>query len=290
MSKYPNWLSGSKHPIIAELPGWAEKNRDTLRDFVISLHDLVDAILLPDLPTGRIRVDSILTASRIRSFSDIELIAGVSARHRSLEASISRLLAFWELGIKDLYIVMGDSTPSSSSSKVYDYLRTTQLISIAKNIRNEGKKIGLSFPADISFNVGSALLPLRKNECELVKKKIRAGADYFITQIVFDHKVIEDFFSTCDADLSSIPLFISLPIISKPVSLSKLKTLEGIIIPREKEEKLLKSSSMEEECVKMNVETFERCKRLGVGKLGAYILPLPGSKMEDRMAKELKKL
>jgi len=63
-----SWFSNSKHPILAELPAWAERDIVSLRDFIASLNGLVDALLVPDLPTGRVRKDSILTIGRIKSF------------------------------------------------------------------------------------------------------------------------------------------------------------------------------------------------------------------------------
>ena len=285
------WFSNSKHPIIAELPAWAEKDSSSLRDFVTSLKGLVDALLVPDLPTGRIRKDSILTMSRIRSVSDIDLIAGLSARHRSLEATMSRLLAFWEMGVRSVYIVMGDATPSSSSNQ-YGFSKATELIKITKELIKSWKvPVSKELHDSSGFKVGSALLPSRKNECILLKKKVDAGTDFLITQVIFDPSPLASFLKSCKVSkIEALPIFVSLPLLSKPSSLSKLESLEGVYLPIEKKAELLRSDSLEVKSVEMDIETFKKCKMLNIKKLGAYILPLPGSRMESRLAEELRKL
>ncbi len=285
-----SWFSNSKHPILAELPAWAERDVNSLRDFIASLNGLVDALLVPDLPTGRIRKDSILTVGRIKSLSDIDVIAGLSARHRSLEATVSRLLAFWDIGVRSVYIVMGDPTPSSSSNQ-YVYSKATHLIRLAKDVAINGKGLVRELRDSPRFQVGSALLPSRKNECRLLKKKLDAGTDFLITQVIFDPSPLASFLESCRVrKIETLPIFVSLPLVAKASSLSKLESLDGVYLPKSKKQELLASDSIEEKALEMDVETFKMCKNLKIDKLGAYILPLPGSRMESKLAEELRKL
>ncbi len=285
-----SWFSNSKHPILAELPAWAERDIVSLRDFIASLNGLVDALLVPDLPTGRVRKDSILTIGRIKSFSDIDVVAGLSARHRSLEATVSRLLAFWDMGVKSVYIVMGDPTPTSSSGQ-YVFSKATELIRLAKDIARNGRQLVKGLHDSPRFKVGSALLPSRKNECRLLKKKLDAGTDFLITQIIFDPSPLASFLESCKVKkIENLPIFVSLPLVAKASSLSRLEHLDGVYLPKRKKEELLASDSLEHKAMEMGVETFKMCKRLKIEKLGAYILPLPGSRMESKLAEELRKL
>ncbi|MEM0118414.1 MAG: methylenetetrahydrofolate reductase [Conexivisphaerales archaeon] len=283
--------------MIAELPAWAEADIHTLKDFMSSLESLVDAVLVPDLPTGRIRKDSLLTISRIRSFSDVDIIAGISSRHRSLEASVARLIALWEMQVKSVYVVMGDPTPSSSSkSKAYNYAKATQLIALAKDLSNNGKTMNLILSEKVSevpkFKVGSALLPSREDECTLLEKKVKAGTDYLITQVMFDHGPLASFINSCGkrVNFENLPIFVSLPLVSKPSSLTKLESLDGVTLPAKMKKELLSAESIESKSVELALETFSRCRELKIKKLGAYILPLPGSRMEVKLAEELRKL
>lgn len=280
-------------PIIAELPGHLDWEEDSMNEYISMADELFDGVLVPDIPTGRIRPDSLLTLQRIRNSARVEVIAGLSARHRSVEASISRVLAFWKLGIRHVYVVMGDPTPTSDG-RSYTFARATSLIKMIKDMkRGEVTFNGIKYRPHVkpNFLVGSALLPARQNEVDLLKRKLEAGADFLITQAMFEADSLRSFIKKCEASglKLDLPVFISLPLIAKATSLRKLASLQGVVLPKEIMRALLQSEDIEKKSIDVALQTFSSCMELGLNKLGAYILPLPGSTLQRELVQRLRK-
>jgi homocysteine S-methyltransferase len=130
--------------------------------------------------------------SLIQSSFDVETTLHFPTRGRNLLRVQGDLLAAHALKIRNVFVVMGDPTaigdyPDASDS--YDMV-PTGLIKLIKEGFNSGvDHAGGEIGQPTSFFVGAALNLSPNNpdrEIRVLRKKLKAGADFFLTQPVFD--------------------------------------------------------------------------------------------------------
>jgi 5,10-methylenetetrahydrofolate reductase len=288
-------LEAARVPIVSELPGWADSDHRRLDYFIKENSALCDAISVPDIPTGRFRVDSLVTIERIRQLAPVQVLAGLSVRHRSLEASVARLLGFWALGVSGVYVVMGDQTPTSTPKKAsYDYVKATEFVKIVRGLKDgyvKKRRLRLMGNDSPDFCVGGALLPSREGEVDLLRRKLDAGVEFLITQTLFEHESLARILDDCEGAgvRVSVPIFVTLPVAARFSSIQHLGRLEGVLIPEATRRSLMMSDDLERTCLELAVRTFTDCAReVRRVKLGAYILPLGGSRRASELASMLR--
>ena len=151
----------------------------------------VDAVNLPDGPRASARITPLATAAAIERETGMETIPHCCCRDRSLIGLQAELLAYAGLGIHNLLFITGDPPKLGNypfSSGVFD----TDAIGLVKlqNRMNRGIDLGgdkLNAPTHVVIGVGadpSAIDPER--EYRRLCEKAEAGADFVITQPVFD--------------------------------------------------------------------------------------------------------
>jgi len=151
-----------------------------------------DVIDVADSPMARMRMSPWAVCSLVQSEVEIETTLHFPTRGRNLLRVQGDLLAAHAMQIRNVFVVMGDPTaigdyPDASDS--YD-LVPTGLIHLIKDgfnvgVDHSGGKIG----QPTSFFVGAALNLCSSNperESRVLKKKIDSGADFFLTQPVFE--------------------------------------------------------------------------------------------------------
>jgi homocysteine S-methyltransferase len=151
-----------------------------------------DVIDVADSPMARMRMSPWAVCHLIQSQFNIETTLHFPTRGRNLLRVQGDLLAAHAMNVRNVFVVMGDPTaigdyPDASDS--YD-LVPTGLIHLIKAEFNVGvDHSGGLIGQPTSFFVGAALNlcpsdPAR--EIHVLKKKIDAGVDFFLTQPVFD--------------------------------------------------------------------------------------------------------
>ncbi|MDY6846062.1 MAG: methylenetetrahydrofolate reductase, partial [Chloroflexota bacterium] len=151
-----------------------------------------DVIDVADSPMARMRMSPWAVCHLIQSQYKIETTLHFPTRGRNLLRVQGDLLAAYAMKIHNVFVVMGDPTaigdyPDASDS--YD-LVPTGLIRLIKEgfnagVDHSGGKIG----QPTNFFVGAALnlCPSKpEREMHVLHKKLRSGADFFLTQPVFD--------------------------------------------------------------------------------------------------------
>jgi methionine synthase / methylenetetrahydrofolate reductase(NADPH) len=158
-----------------------------------------DVIDVADSPMARMRMSPWAVCHLVQSQFDVETTLHFPTRGRNLLRVQGDLLAAHAMGIRNVFVVMGDPTaigdyPDASDS--YD-LVPTGLIKLIKEgfnagVDHSGGRIG----QPTHFCVGAALnLCPKKPERELhiLRKKLDSGADFFLTQPVFDVSAAKGF-------------------------------------------------------------------------------------------------
>ena len=151
----------------------------------------VDAINIPDGPRASARISPMIASIAIQQEIGIEPVLHYCCRDRNLIGMQSDLLGGYAAGIANFLIVTGDPP------KVGDYPDVTGvfdidsigLTQVAHNL-NHGRDIGgnsIRPPSGILIGVGAnpcAVDPGR--EMDRFRKKIEGGAEFAITQPIFD--------------------------------------------------------------------------------------------------------
>lgn len=151
----------------------------------------VDAVNVVDSAMSRVRMSAVASSVLIKHQVGIETILHFTTRDRNLMAIQSDLIGAHALGVRNVLALTGDP-PSigdyAQSKAVYD-VDSIGLIRIMKML-NSGIDIGgNSVGAPTRFLVGCALNPTAEDlelELKRFRQKLDAGADFVMTQPVYD--------------------------------------------------------------------------------------------------------
>ena len=158
-----------------------------------------DVIDVADSPMARMRMSPWAVCHLIQSQFEVETTLHFPTRGRNLLRVQGDLLAAYAMNIRNVFVVMGDPTaigdyPDASDS--YD-LVPTGLIRLIKEGFNAGvDHSGGGIGQPTNFFVGAALNLCPKKperEMHILRKKLDSGADFFLTQPVFDVSAAREF-------------------------------------------------------------------------------------------------
>jgi len=165
----------------------------------------IDAINIPDGPRASSRLSPMVTAVRIQQEADIEAVLHFCCRDRNLIGMQSDILGAFAIGLRNLLIVTGDPPKLGeypSATGVFD-MDSIALTGVVHNL-NRGADIGgnrIDPPTELVVGVGANPVATDvPREIERFRQKVLAGAEYAVTQPVFDAdslfrflEAIEDF-------------------------------------------------------------------------------------------------
>ena len=143
----------------------------------------VDVLTFPDSPSGRTRVDSVLMAEKVHRETGMCVMPHICCRDKNAIAMRSVFLGAHINDIHNFLIITGDPVPSVSRSSVKAVFNfdSVGLMNIARDMNDENFK-------ECPLVYGGSINQGRRNiEVEIgrVKKKMEAGAQFFLTQPVF---------------------------------------------------------------------------------------------------------
>jgi methionine synthase I (cobalamin-dependent)/5,10-methylenetetrahydrofolate reductase len=158
-----------------------------------------DVINIADSPMARMRMSPWAVCHVIQREFKIETVLHFPTRGRNLLRVQGDLLAAHALGIRNVFVVMGDPTAIGDYPDAMDNydLVPSGLIKLIKQNFNIGiDHAGVDIGQPTSFFVGCALNLSPKNPAEEIKnlrRKLKAGADFILSQPVFQPEVAEAF-------------------------------------------------------------------------------------------------
>ncbi len=158
----------------------------------------VDAINIPDSPRASARMSNQALSLLIQQEVGIEAILHYTCRDRNVLCIQSDLLGAAATGIRNLICITGDPPKMGNypdATAVFD-VDAIGLVNIVHNL-NRGVDIGNNpLGAGTSFVIGVGANPGLPNMDEEVRRfeyKVQAGAEYAVTQPVFDLSLLENF-------------------------------------------------------------------------------------------------
>jgi len=173
----------------------------------------VDAINVADSPMARVRMSAMTLCYLIQQQVDIETIIHFTTRDRSLMGLQSELLGAHAAGIRNILALTGDP-PSlgdyPDSSAVYD-VDSIGLIRIISRLNSGEDSAGASIGRSANFTIACAIDPTRDDLVEEARRlhaKIEAGADFVMTQPIFDVEVWRRFLRYYGEERLPVPVMI----------------------------------------------------------------------------------
>ena len=199
----------------------------------------VDAINIPDGPRASARISPMIAAIKILSEVGIEPILHYCCRDRNLIGMQSDLLGGFAAGLANFLIITGDPP------KVGDYPQATGvfdvdaigLTQVAANL-NRGFDIGgnpIDPPTAIFLGVGANPCAVEmEREIDRYFRKIDAGAEFAITQPVFDVEALFRFLDRVEGYERCIPVIAGVwPLVSYKNAEFMNNEVPGVVVPRE---------------------------------------------------------
>ena len=196
----------------------------------------LDGINVHDCPMGNLRINAIAMAALIQQELKTEAIPHFTCRDRSLLGTQADLLGAHVLGIRNLLVTTGDPPKHGPypSKPVYDY-NTIELIGLIRKMNAGLDYNDKEFGGHTDFKVSCTALPTTKDqdrEIERMARKIKAGADFFQTQVVYDAEKTISFMEK--AKSLGKPILIGLmPLKSVKMARFVNDNVQGIDVPEE---------------------------------------------------------
>ncbi len=158
----------------------------------------VDAINIPDSPRASARMSNQALAILIQQQVGIETVLHYTCRDRNVLSMQSDLLGASAIGIRNLICITGDPPKLGNypdATAVFD-VDAIGLVNLVRNL-NQGLDLGgnpIGTAANFVIGVGANPgVPNIDEEIRRFEYKVEAGAEYAVTQPVFDVRLLEAF-------------------------------------------------------------------------------------------------
>jgi homocysteine S-methyltransferase len=210
----------------------------------------VDAINVPDGPRAQSRMGAIATSLIIERHG-IEAVTHYCCRDRNLLGMLSDLLGASALGLRNMLLVTGDPPkmgPYPDATAVFDIdaIGLTNLVSKLNRGLDPGNN---TIGEPTRFVVGVGVNPAAIDPAHELKRfhwKVEAGAEYAITQPVFDPVQLEHFLTSID-DVR-IPVVAGIwPLVSARNAEFLANEVPGVTVPKEVLDRMRKANDKSKE-------------------------------------------
>jgi len=193
-SKFQQMLQKGQFVIVAECVPPSRPDAGAVRAAAAALRGKVDAVGVADNRL-EIMMSAVATAALLR-VEGVEPIVHITTRDRNRIALMSDVLGAHALGLRNFLCTSGDHQTlgrERASRNVFD-LDSVQWLSVLDRLRREGVLFenGRTIGA-CEMCLGATANPLADpREMQLIRvgKKVKAGADFLVTQPMFDAEVV----------------------------------------------------------------------------------------------------
>jgi methionine synthase / methylenetetrahydrofolate reductase(NADPH) len=189
-----------------------------------------------DNPRARARMSGLMASVAIQRDAGIEAIPHLTPRDSTIAGLESLLLGAHAEGIRNVLAVTGDPPEAGDypgTGAVYD-VDAIGLVELIARL-NEGNDFhGRAIDAPTSFHIGVAVNPTADDiglEVERFHRKVEAGAQFAMTQILFDLAYLDSFLERLGGP-SPVPLLVGVwPIKSLELAVRVHNETPGIVVP-----------------------------------------------------------
>ncbi len=243
----------------------------------------IDAINVADGPRASARMSAQALCVLLQSKVGIDSILHYTCRDRNLLGIQSDLLGAHALGLRNILAITGDPPKLGDypdATAVYD-VDSIGLIRILDHLNHGCDLAGNLIGPALGIHVGCGADPSRadvEKEVRRLEAKLEAGAEYVMTQPVYDPRTLERFCSMVKG--FDVPMLVGiLPLYSHKNAEFLHNEVPGMTIPDDIRERMRKAGSGEQaqlEGVAVAQEATLAARELGQG---VYVMP-PFNKVE----------
>jgi len=269
-SRWGHKIAGGEFVTTIEIVPPKGPNPESMVKSVQSIKDAgVDAVNVPDGPRAQNRMGAIAVAVLLQQRVGIETVLHYCCRDRNLLGMHSDLLGCAALGLRNMLLITGDPPkmgPYPDATAVFDIdsIGLTNMV----NLMNRGLDLGGNpFGEPTKFTIGVGVNPGHLDldyELRRLEWKVKAGAEYAITQPVFDASVLEKFLKRIEN--MRLPIVAGIwPLLSYRNAQFMNNEVPGVSVPEEVMERMrIASEKSKEHALREGVaiarETLERVR------------------------------
>lgn len=209
----------------------------------------VDGVNVPDGPRAQSRMGALATSLLIHQRVGIEPVTHYCCRDRNLLGMLSDLLGAQALGLRNMLFVTGDPPkmgPYPDATAVFD-IDSIGLTNLAARLNRGLDPGGNVLGEPTSFVIGVGVNPGAEDfehEMRRFYWKVDAGAEYAITQPVFDLRQLERFVERIEKDGLRIPVIAGIwPLVSARNAEFLANEVPGVVVPEEVLERMRRASA-----------------------------------------------
>jgi 5,10-methylenetetrahydrofolate reductase len=224
------------------------------------LRDKVDALNVTDQQSSVMRLGSLAVCHLLQS-KGLEPVFQITCRDRNRIALQSDLLSAYVLGIENVLCLTGDhiSLGDHPGAKPVFDLDSVSLLHAAVELQQGRDLAGQKLKGSPSFCLGAVVTPgANPPEPQIMKmeKKVRAGAQFFQTQAVYDPKRFEEFMN--QVKYLNVPVMVGI-VFLKSAGMARFmnKNVAGVYVP----ESLIEEMDEADDRVKTSIEISGRLIR-----------------------------
>ena len=294
-SRLQKVLEEGNFAVTAEIGPPRSADSEAVREKVKLLKGYVDAVNITDCQTAIVRMSSLASAVIVMQ-EGLDPVMQMTCRDRNRIGIQSDLLGASALGIKNLLCLTGDHPKFGDhpqAKPVFD-LDSVQLLSLVKGLCEgkflNGEEIKGKKPyffrgaAENPFADPLEFRPIR------LAKKIKAGAQFIQTQIVYNIERFKKFMKMCEEQGLLDKVYI-LAGITPPKSLGMLKYMKynvpGLDVPDELIKRMQSAKDKKEEGINIAVEVIEKVKEIP-GVRGVHIMAIGWESIVPEIVKRAK--
>jgi methylenetetrahydrofolate reductase (NADPH) len=302
-SKLERILRSATFAVTGELGPPQSADGRVIREKAALLRGYVDAVNITDNQTAIVRMSSIGAATLVLQ-EGLEPIIQMTCRDRNRLAIQSDLLGAYALGVRNLLCLTGDHQTFGNhpdAKNVFD-IDSLQLVQIVAHMRDERIfQCGEAFKGpEPRFFIGAAAAPFahpRAFRPYRLAKKVKAGANFIQTQLVYDVPAFEEFMEKVRAMGLHEQVFILAGVgpLKTPAMARYMQTnVPGILVPDElikrmeaagqkwagikkedltKEDKKARSDSWKQEGIRICIELIQQLRQIK-GVAGVHIMAI----------------
>ncbi len=247
----------------------------------------IDAVNVPDSPRAQVKMSALAAAAVIQRESGIEAIPHFTCKDKNLLALQGDLLGSHALGIRNVLLVTGDppamgTYPDATAVFNIDSIGLCNLVGML----NRGFDLGnnpVGRQTEFCYGVGMNPSAVNlKRELERMRWKIEAGAEFAITQPVFDAEPLIRFLDSMKG-LARIPIVAGIwPLVSLRNAEFMKNEVPGVFVPDSIIERMSKCDTKEsavEEGIAIARELLEAVK----GCISGVQLSAPLGKVQNAL-------
>src|SRR5439155_7511545 len=272
-------LSGREFAISVELtPPRGIDPRRMLEGARLLREAGVDFANITDSARARLRMGVLSCAALVQQQVGLEAIAHFTTCDRNVMAIQSELIGAHALGIRNVLCLRGDPPRVGdypNATAVWD-VNAVGLITILANMNRGLDANGTQIGSRAQFYIGAAVNPNaedRAREITLLRRKLEAGANFLVTQPIYDASGFRGFLE--EAGPLPAPVLVGvLPLASARHAEFLHNEVPGVVIPQAVRERMVAAGDDGPQAgVEQAVELLDAARGL---VQGAYVIPAFG--------------